>query len=268
MTSILDEKNLPFGLMKDEVSPIAAERANDNSAIARAVAAKNTSVLPVAPIPSVPVPTVPIPSVPVPTVPIPSVPVPTLPTPALISIPVPELPSVAQMQQETASMLQKIHYFMSHTSVLNISLWVWLIIAVVITVLIIMHNNNKLEPLLNEKTLNVAGWLWILTIVLIIALINKKLTENPKSEKFGSTDKYKIVYYKNSSTDAKWKDVKTQLSAYIALSGRSNIEIQEQSLLTGIIIFKNNIQVKTITRADFNNTATNIFNIIRSTSLI
>ena len=189
MTSILDEKSIPFGLMKDEVSPIAAERANANSAIARAVAANNASVLPVAPIPSVPVPTVQVPTIPI------------SPTPPLISIPTPDLPSVAVMQQETASMLQKIHYFMSHTSIINISLWVWLIIAVVITVLIIMHQNNKLEPLLNEKTLNVAGWLWILTIVLIIALINKKLTENPKSESF---DNSTVVIYNFNTAWCGW----------------------------------------------------------------
>jgi hypothetical protein len=250
MTSILDEKNLPFGLMKDEVSPIAAERANDNSAIARAVAAKNTSVLPVAPIPSVPVPTVQVPSVP------------TLPTPALISIPVPELPSVAQMQQETASMLQKIHYFMSHTSVLNISLWVWLIIAVVITVLIIMHNNNKLEPLLNEKTLNVAGWLWILTIILIIALINKKLTESPKSEKFGSTDTYSIVYFNSKNTEDKWTNIKKNLEDYIKKNNISNIQIKKNDSpnFGSIMIYKNinkninnNNLLKTIIAKDITN---------------
>lgn len=236
MTSILDEKNLPFGLMKDEVSPIAAERANDNSAIARAVAAKNTSVLPVAPIPSVPVSQVQVPAVP------------TVPTPALISIPVPELPSVAKMQQETASMLQKIHYFMSHTSVLNISLWVWLIIAVVITVLIIMHNNNKLEPLLNEKTLNVAGWLWILTIVLIIALINKKLTENPKSEKFGSTNIY-IKYFKNPKTDAIWKEVKPKLTNNLPIEEISSSTLKFPGLIS-IMNKNNNTIIKSIFQAD------------------
>lgn len=253
MTSILDEKNLPFGLMKDEVSPVAAERANENSAIARAVAAKNTSVLPVAPIPSVPVPQVQVPAVP------------TVPTPALISIPVPELPSVAKMQQETASMLQKIHYFMSHTSVLNISLWVWLIIAVVITVLIIMHNNNKLEPLLNEKTLNVAGWLWILTIILIIALINKKLTESPKSEKFGSTDNKHIKYFKNTRTDAKWNEVKKKLPSNISIEEISSSILKFPGLIS--IMNKNNDTIiKSIFQGDIiNKTADDLATIIKTT---
>jgi thiol-disulfide isomerase/thioredoxin len=97
--------------------------------------------------------------------------------------------------------ISDIRGYMQNTRFLNIPLWGWLVIVIVVTVVIIMEQNNKLQPLLYEKTLDISGWIWILTILVIILLINKQLTQEPKSEKFSNND---VTIYNFNTTWCGW----------------------------------------------------------------